>query len=45
MAEEELGHDSGLPQSVVKHAQKIFSDKGKIDTSIMGKVKSNWSAV
>ena len=27
MAEEELGHDSGLPKTVVKHAQKVFSDK------------------
>jgi hypothetical protein len=45
MAEEELGHDSGLPQSVVKSARKIFSEKNEVSPSIMEKVKANCSAV
>ena len=43
MAEEELGHNSGLPKNVVKHAQKVFSDKNNIQSCVIEKVKSNLS--
>jgi hypothetical protein len=45
MAEEELGYNSSLPQSVVKHAQKVFSDESNVEPSTMEKVKSNLSVV
>ena len=41
MAKEELGHSSSLPRSVVKHAQKIFSDKNDVQPCVIEKVKSN----
>ena len=44
MAQEETGRKTSLPRSVVKHAQNIFSDKCKVDPSIMEKVKNNWPA-
>jgi hypothetical protein len=43
MAEEELGHSSGLPHRVVKHARKIFSDKSDVPHSTIEKVKASWS--
>ena len=43
MATEELGHSSGLPSRVVKHAGKIFSDKGDVPHSTIEKVKTGWS--
>lgn len=42
MANEELGNKSGLPQSVVKNAQKVFSEKNKVTTEVMGKVRESW---
>ncbi|MCK5000002.1 MAG: hypothetical protein KAS23_10715, partial [Anaerohalosphaera sp.] len=42
MAEEEFGHKSGLPKSVVKNAQKVFSEKNKVSSSVMGKVRGSW---
>ena len=43
MAAEELGHSSSLPHRVVKHARKIFSDKGNVSHSTIEKVKASWS--
>ncbi len=43
MAAEELGHSSGLPRRVVKHARKIFSDRGDVSRSTIEEVKANWS--
>ena len=45
MAKEELGHSSSLPQSVVKHAQKIFSDKNNVQPCVIEKVKDRLSVV
>ena len=42
MAEEELGNKSGLPKSVVKNAQKIFSEKNKVTIEVMGRVRESW---
>lgn len=42
MAEEELGHKSGLPRNIVKNAQKVFSEKSKISSEVMGKVREDW---
>lgn len=44
MAEEEFGYNSSLPRSVVKHAQKIFSDKNDVQPFVIEKVKRNLSA-
>lgn len=44
MAEEELGYDSSLPRSVVKYAQKVFSDKNNVRACTLEKVKRNLSA-
>ncbi|MBN2641848.1 MAG: hypothetical protein JXR78_09355 [Victivallales bacterium] len=42
MAEEESGHESSLPRTVVKHAQKIFSENSRISAETMEKVKGIW---
>lgn len=42
MAEEELGHKSGLPQSVVENAQKVFSEKNIVTVEVMERVKKSW---
>lgn len=44
MAKEELGYGSSLPQRVVKHARKIFSDKNEVEAEVIGKVKGRLSA-
>ncbi len=41
MAQEELGYNSGLPKSVVKHAKKVFSEKNNVNPPTMEKVKTN----
>ena len=43
MAEEELGHNSGLPREIVKQAKKIFSDKNDVESCVIEKVKNNLS--
>jgi len=43
MAKEELGFSSNLPEGVVKHARKLFSDKNDIEPCIIEKVKRRLS--
>jgi hypothetical protein len=42
MAEEESGHKSSLPRTVVKQAQKIFSENSRISPEVLEKVKRSW---
>ena len=41
MALEEIGASTSLLRSVVKHAQKIFSDKNNVQPYVLEKVKHN----
>ena len=43
MAQEKTGRKTSLPRSVVKHAQRVFSEKNNVQPCVLEKVKSNLS--
>ncbi|MHC4538469.1 MAG: hypothetical protein ACYS74_01645 [Planctomycetota bacterium] len=43
MALEESGIATGLPRSLVKHAQRIFSPAHRIPETVIAEVKASWS--
>jgi len=43
MAKEEIGVKSNLPRNIVKHSQKLFSNKNDIKSGVIEKVKRRLS--